>query len=357
MDLDELRKRIDALDADLVRLLNERTRIVLDIGHVKKNQGEEVYVPAREKAVLDRVSSLNQGPLPKDALQAIYREIMSASLALEHGVNIAYLGPPATFTHQAARQRFGGSVRYAPCETIGEVFGAVEKRATDYGVVPIENSTDGAVTHTLDEFVDTALKICAEIYLPISHNLLAMVPRERIRRLYSKPEVFGQCRRWLHENLPGVELISSSSTARASEQAAKEPETGALASALAGELYGLNILDRDIQDLGGNTTRFLVISKNYGKPTGNDKTSLLFAVKHKVGALYDALSAFKKYGINMTKIESRPSKTKAWEYFFFVDIEGHAEDEHVQKALGELEEHCSLMTVLGAYPKASERDQ
>ncbi len=357
MNLDELRKRIDALDGDLVRLLNERTRIVLEIGQVKKSQGEEVYVPAREKTVLERVASLNEGPLPKDAMQAIYREIMSASLALEHHVVIAYLGPPATFTHQAARQRFGGSVEYSPCETIGEVFDAVEKRTSGYGVVPIENSTDGAVTHTLDEFVETPLKICAEIYLPISHSLMAAVPREQIKRLYSKPEVFGQCRRWLYENMPGVELISASSTARAAEMAAKEPDAGALASALAAELYGLQVLAQDVQDLGGNTTRFLVISKGYGKPTGHDKTSLLFAVKHKVGALYDALSAFRKYGINMTKIESRPSKTKAWEYYFFVDVEGHADDEHVQKSLAELEEHCTLMTVLGAYPKASERDQ
>jgi chorismate mutase / prephenate dehydratase len=357
MNLDDLRKRIDALDADLVRRLNERTEIVLEIGRLKKSQGEEVYVPAREKAVLERVASLNEGPLPKDAVQSIYREIMSASLALEHDIAIAYLGPPATFTHQAARQRFGGSVRYAPAETIGEVFSAVEKRTADYGVVPIENSTDGAVTHTLDQFTETPLKICAEIYLPISHSLLAAVPRERIRRLYSKPEVFGQCRRWLHENMPGVELISSSSTARAAETASKEPDAGALASALAAELYGLQVLAQDVQDLGGNTTRFLVISKGYGKPTGHDKTSLLFAVKHKVGALYDALSAFRKYGINMTKIESRPSKAKAWEYYFFVDVEGHADDEHVQKSLSELEEHCTLMTVLGAYPKASERDQ
>lgn len=356
MNLDDLRKKIDSMDAELVRLLNERTGIVLEIGKLKRSQGEEVYVPAREKEVLDRVSKLNEGPLKADSVQAIYREIMSASLALERNVVIAYLGPSATFTHQAARSRFGGSVQYMDCETIGDVFGAVEKKRADYGVVPIENSTDGAVTHTYDQFTDTTLKICAEIYLPISHTLMAKVPREQIRRIYSKPEVFGQCRHWLHENMPGVSLVPVSSTARGAEMAAREPECGALASTLAAELNGLNILARDVQDLGGNTTRFLVIAKSFGKPTGNDKTSVFFAVKHKVGALYDALSAFKKYKINMTKIESRPSKTKAWEYYFFVDLEGHAEDEHLQKSLADLGEHCTLMTVLGSYPRAAEAD-
>ena len=356
MNLDDLRKKIDVMDSDLVRLLNERTEIVLEIGKVKRSKGEEVYVPAREKEVLERVSKLNEGPLKADSVQAIYREIMSASLALERNVVIAYLGPCATFTHQAARSRFGGSVRYMDCETISDVFSAVEKKRADYGVVPIENSTDGAVTHTLDQFTDTSLKIYAEIYLPISHTLMANIPREQVKRIYSKPEVFGQCRHWLHENMPGVSLVPVSSTARGAEMASREPECAALASTLAAELYGLNVLDRDVQDLGGNTTRFLVIAKSFGKPTGNDKTSVFFAVKHKVGALYDALSAFKKYSINMTKIESRPSKTKAWEYYFFVDVEGHAEDEHVQKSLADLAEHCTLMTVLGSYPKSAEAE-
>lgn len=356
MNLDDLRKKIDVMDADLVRLLNERTQIALEIGKVKRSQGEEVYVPAREKEVLERVSKLNEGPLKTDSVQSIYREIMSASLALERSVVVAYLGPRATFTHQAARSRFGGSVQYMDCETISDVFCAVEKKRADYGVVPIENSTDGAVTHTLDQFTDTSLKICAEIYLPISHSLMANIPREQIERIYSKPEVFGQCRHWLHENMPGVSLVPVSSTARGTEMASREPGCAALASTLAAELYGMNILDQDVQDLGGNTTRFLVIAKSFGKPTGNDKTSVFFAVKHKVGALYDALSAFKKYNINMSKIESRPSKSKAWEYYFFVDVEGHAEDEHVQKSLADLGEHCTLMTVLGSYPKAAEAD-
>ena len=356
MNLDELRKRVDALDEELMRLLNERTRVVLDIGKLKDKAGGEVYAPAREREVLDRLQSCNKGPLPAESMEAIYREIMSAAIALQRGVVVAYLGPQATFTHQAARRQFGSSVRYEPAETISDVFELVEKKAAEYGVVPIENSTDGAVTHTLDEFTGTSLKICAEIYLPISHHVMAAVPREKIRRLYSKPEVFGQSRRWLHENMQGVDLVSVSSTARGAEMAAGEPDSGAIASALAAELYGLNILAENIQDLGGNTTRFLVIGRGYGPPTGCDKTSLFFSVKHRVGALYDSLSTFKKHDINMTKIESRPSKAKAWEYCFFVDVEGHAEDPHVRQALEEMSEHCTLMTILGSYPRARDRD-
>ena len=353
MKIDGLRKKVDALDRRIVGLLNDRTRLALQIGGLKKKSGAEIYDPAREQAVFQRLRNVNSGPLPPAALQAIYREIMSASLALEHPVVVAYLGPQATFTHEAACSRFGASVAYLPGETITDVFAAVQKRSALYGVVPIENSIEGAVTHTLDQFTDTALRICAEIYLPISLHLMAPSGCRPIRRLYSKSEVFGQCRRWLHTHLPGVELIPVSSTARAAEMAARERGAGALAGVLAAELNGLRFLARDVQDLGGNTTRFLVIGQHYGPPTGRDKTSVFFAVKHKVGALYGALEAFKKARINMTKIESRPSRSKAWEYYFFVDVEGHADDARVQRALDEMGEHCTLLTVLGSYPRAA----
>ena len=356
MSLENLRNKVDALDKNIVRLLNDRTKVVVQIGKLKKRKGEEIYVPGREKMVFDRVASLNAGPLPDESLQAIYREIMSASLTLEHPFKIAYLGPQATFTHEAARSRFGTSVDYVSCETITDVFALVQKRGALYGVVPIENSTEGAVTHTLDQFVETPLKICAEIYLPISLHLMAKGERKQIKRIYSKAEVFGQCRRWLHTHMPGVDTIAVSSTARAAEMAAREPDSGALAGALAVDLYGLKLLARDVQDLGGNVTRFLVIGKQFGKPTGDDKTSLYFAVRHKVGALHDALSTLKQNNVNMTKIESRPSRAKAWEYYFFVDVEGHAADPHLQKALTEMGEHCTLLTVLGSYPKAKGRE-
>ena len=349
MNSEELGKKIEALDRELVRLLNERTQVALEFDKSRKDS----LVPAVDQVRVDGLIQESRGPLPEKAIRSIYREIDSAAHGLGRRVCIAYLGPEATFTHQAARAHFGGSVEYQACETIGEVFTAVQKQTADFGVVPIENSTDGAVTHTLDEFTETALKICAEIYLPISHCLMANIPRENFKRLCSKPEVLRQCRRWLHENMPGIELVSASSTARAAEMVANEKDSGALASTLAAELYGLTILEQDVQDMGGNTTRFLVIGKEFGKPTKKDKTSILFTVKHKVGALYDALSVFKLYNINMTKIESRPSRAKAWEYCFFVDFEGHVEAVNIQKALEELSENCTFMTILGSYPKAS----
>jgi len=353
MKIEQLRHKVDAVDQRIVALLNRRTRLALQIGRLKQQTGDEIYAPARERTVLRRLAVLNRGPLTPAALRAIYREIMSASLALEHPLVIAYLGPPATFTHEAACSRFGASVNYLPCETICDVFTAVQKRAALYGVVPIENSIEGAVTHTLDQFTDTALRICAEIYLPIALHLMAPIALPRIRRVYSKSEVFGQCRRWLHAHLPGVDLVPVSSTARAAEMAARERGAGALAGALAAELNGLRLLARDVQDFSGNTTRFLVIGAQYGRPTGQDKTSVFFAVKHKVGALYGALEAFKRARINMTKIESRPSKSKAWEYYFFVDVDGHADDPHLQRALADMAEHCTLLTVLGSYPRAA----
>ncbi|AKJ64274.1 prephenate dehydratase [Kiritimatiella glycovorans] len=350
MTLDQWRGKIDAIDAELVRLLNERTRIALEIGKLKKEAGAEIYVPSRERAVLQRLEELNGGPLPAESLRAIYREIMSASLALERDLKIAYLGPRATFTHEAARSRFGGSVEYVSCSTIGDVFSDVENRNVDYGVVPIENSTEGAVTHTLDRFVDTTVRICAEIFLPISLNLLSRAGRESIARVYSKEEAFGQCRRWLNENLPGVEQIPVGSTASAAERAAREEDSAAIAGWLASDLYGISVLERNIQDVSGNVTRFLVLGRSFSAPTGKDKTSILFSVKHKAGALYDALSVFSGSGVNMTRIESRPNRTKAWEYNFFVDFEGHAEDEEAKRTLEKLSEHCLMLRVLGSYP-------
>lgn len=352
MSLDEVRIKIDRVDEKLVKLLNERTRYALEIGKLKRKDGKSIYVPAREKQVLSRVSKLSQGPLGEKSIRAIYREIMSAALALEKNLRVAYMGPPSTFSHQAARSRFGGSVDYLSCETISDVFDAVEKQMADYGVVPVENSTEGAVTYTLDRMTETSVKICAELYLPVSQNLLSRVPRGSIKKLYSHPQVLGQCRQWLQREMAGVDLIPVASTARAAELAAREEGAAALASSLAAEIYGLSILESDVQDMSGNTTRFLVIGHSQNQPTGDDKTSLLIAVQHKAGTLYGALESFKKFGLNLTKIESRPSRGKRWEYFFFVDVEGHAEDKQVNKALTDLGKHCSLLTVLGSYPKA-----
>lgn len=353
--LNKLRDGIDDLDQKIVALLNQRARIALKIGSLKNKNAGEPYVPAREQAVLRRIGKLGGGPLNAVALRAIYREIMSASLVLEGRVRVAYLGPPATFTHQAARLRFGSQVDYAPCETISDIFESVQKGQSNYGVVPIENSTEGAVTPTLDELMRTSLKICAEIYLPVAHHLMARGARGAIRRIVTHPQVFGQCRNWLRANMCGVEHIPAGSTARAAELAAADRHTAAIAGALAAELYGLKVLSSDIQDLSGNATRFLVIARSFGPPSGDDKTSLIFAIKHKVGALYHALQSFRKYKLNMTRIESRPNKQKAWEYLFFVDIEGHVGRLPVAQALRDLRKHCLLMTVLGSYPRAPEQ--
>ncbi len=351
MSLEKLRKQIDVLDEKLIALLNERVSVALEIGKTKKKKGGEIYVPSREKAVFARIAELNDGPLPKKAVRAIYREIMSAALALESGLKIAYLGPPATFTHQAAHSKFGASVDYHSVGSIADVFNAVESSTTDYGVVPVENSIEGAVTHTFDQFTNTSLKICAEIYLPISLYLLASVPREKITHVHSKQEAIGQCRRWLAEHLSKVNFSAVNSTAQAAEMASKG-DTAAIASALAADLYGLHVVAENIQDVTGNTTRFLIIGKKYSELSGDDKTSIYFGIKDEVGALHDALDTLKSGGINMTKIESRPSKNRAWNYYFFVDFEGHANDSNVQTALEELKRHCAILNVLGSYPKA-----
>jgi chorismate mutase / prephenate dehydratase len=346
------RKAIDRCDQQLIRLLNERTKHVLAIGEMKLKAGEEIYAPHRERAVLTRICRLNHGPIMDEGLQAIYREIMSSALSLEKSLTIAYLGPEATFTHQAAIQRFGASLRYSAQKTIPDVFTEVSKKRADYGVVPVENSTEGVVTHTLDMFVDSDLKIVAQIVLPVRHCLLSHCRRAQIKTLFAHPQSLGQCRDWVRTNLPRVEIIETSSNARSAELAAAKKNSAAIAGVLAAEKYRIPVLEYDIQDNVANATRFLVLGRQCGPPTGKDRTSIMFSVTDRVGALHRALAPFRRYRINMTKIESRPSKRKAWEYFFFVDCDGHAEDKKVAKALAMLGEDCSYVKVLGSYPKA-----
>jgi chorismate mutase/prephenate dehydratase len=277
---------------------------------------------------------------------------MSSALSLEKSMTIAYLGPEATFTHQAAIRRFGSSLRYASQKTIADVFSEVTKNRADYGVVPVENSTEGVVTHTLDMFVESDLKIVAQIVLPIQHCLMSTARRDDIQRLYAHPQSFAQCRGWVQTHLPNVEIIETSSNARSAELAAKQPHSAAIAGVIAAERYGLHILESDIQDNSANATRFLVLGRQCSPPTGKDRTSLMLSITHEVGALYQALAAFRRFKLNMTKIESRPSKRKAWEYYFFVDCEGHKEDRKVAKAIAELERQCNFVKVLGSYPNS-----
>ncbi|MDE3066056.1 MAG: prephenate dehydratase [Verrucomicrobiota bacterium] len=352
MNIAEHRKAIDRLDGQIVRLLNERTRHVLAIGNIKLAAGEEIYAPHRERSVLERICKLNAGPMTSEQLRAVYREIMSSALALEKTMTIAYLGPEATFTHQAAIRKFGASLRYASQKTIADVFTEVSKGRADYGVVPVENSTEGVVTHTLDMFVDSDLKIVSQIVLPVQQCLLSNTPRPKILKLYAHPQSLAQCRGWIQNHLPRAEIIETSSNARSAELAARERDAAAVAGVLAAEKYGLEILEQDIQDNAANATRFLVLGRQCSPPTGDDRTSLMISVHDKVGALHEAIAAFRRYRINMTKIESRPSKRKAWEYFFFIDCQGHARDAKVARAIQLLGAHCNFVKVLGSYPNA-----
>ena len=304
MSISQHRQAIDKLDAQIVGLLNERTKHVLEIGALKLKAGEEIYAPHREQAVFDRLCDINTGPITNDSLRAIYREIMSSALSLEKTMTIAYLGPEATFTHQAAILRFGSSLNYAPQKTISEVFNDVAKGRADYGVVPVENSTEGIVTHTLDMFADSDLKIVAQIILPISHCLVSRTPRAKIKRLYVHPQTLAQCRAWVQKNYPQAELIETSSNARSAELAAKDKTAAALAGVLAAEKYGLPILDHDIQDNAANATRFLVLGRQCSPPTGRDRTSLMLSIRDQVGALHQALAPFRRYRLNMTDRKS-----------------------------------------------------
>jgi chorismate mutase/prephenate dehydratase len=351
MQIKSKRNKIDSLDRKIIDLLNKRARLSKNIGLIKIKLNKSIYSPDREKEIISNIKKLNKGPLANESLNSIYREIMSSSFALEKPLTIAYLGPRASFTHLASLHKFGSSVSYNACESITEVFLDVERDSSDYGVVPIENSIEGAVSHTLDMFMDSDLKICAEIIQDISHNLLGNCGIEKIKRIYSNPQVFGQCRIWLQVNLPKVELIEVSSTTKAAQIASKTKNSACIASVLAASVYGLRIIAKEIEDSPHNITRFLVIAKDDVPPTKDDKTSIMFSIKDKIGALHNMLYPFKKYNINLTKIESRPSKKKAWDYYFYVDLSGHRSNLKVKNAIKELDEKCKFLKVLGSYPR------
>ena len=350
------RKEIDRLDDDILRLLNERSKNVIEIGKLKRQSDADAHLhtPRREAEIVDRLMRQNAGPFPNDAIRSVYREIMSASLSLEGPQKVAYLGPRATFTHLAAVQKFGASAQYVAVNGIKDVFDEVERGRANFGVVPIENSTEGVVNHTLDMFIDSSLLIYGEVQQEVSHHLLSQADKiDQITKLYSHPHAIAQCRNWLETNLPNVPVVEAASTARAAELSADDPSAAAIASELAAQLYGLKVLKARIEDNINNFTRFLVLSQKPPERTGRDKTSVMISVKDRVGALYDLLRPFASHGINMTKIESRPSRRKAWEYIFFVDLEGHLQEDRVRKALEELKARCLFLKILGSYPQHS----
>ncbi len=354
MSLEELRNRIDELDSELVKLLNERARVVVEIGKLKSKTGGPIYAPDREKEILERIARANEGPLPDKCMVAIWRELMSGSFVLERPLRIGYLGPGGSFSHTAAMLKFGQSVEYEPLADIRSIFDEVSKGHCDLGLVPIENTTGGGVIETLDALIDSDVKVCSEVLMTIHHNLLANCLLEEIEKIYSKPEVFAQCRNWLSATFKEAKTIPVASTAKAAQMAADESGAAAIGSRVAAEVYGLKVVCENIEDIANNITRFFVVAREDAKPTGEDKTAILFSTAHKAGALADVLEVFKKYGINLTNIESRPSKKRQWEYYFFVDFVGHRTDEQIQKGLEDARKHCLQLSILGSFPRATE---
>ncbi len=353
--LAEIRRKIDALDARLVKLISARATIAQHVGKIKN--GALVYRPEREAQVLRRVAELNKGPMPAAGLRRIYIEIMSACRALEAMMAVAYLGPQGTYSQEAAIRHFGGSIEMRSCNTIDDVFKQVETGAAGYGVAPVENSTEGAIGRTLDLLLTTPAKVCGEIMLPVRQCLMSRAKtRASIKKVYSHTQSLAQCQHWLARNLPGAELIAVVSNAEAALLAARDSKSAAIASKTAAELYKLNLLARNIQDESRNTTRFLVLSREDVAPTGHDKTSLILSTRNVPGAIHDLLSPLAKNGVSMTRLESRPARparTGLWEYVFYIDIEGHARDDRVARALTAIERKASFVKNLGSYPSAA----
>jgi chorismate mutase/prephenate dehydratase len=353
-DLREIRNRIDEIDARIQELVTARARCALEVAAIKRARGDDsFYRPEREAQVLQTVLGRNAGPLPNEVLLRLFREIMSACLALQKPMSIAYLGPEGTFTEAAVFKHFGHSVTTRPLAAIDEVFREVEAGSADFGVVPIENSSEGAIDHTLDMFISSPLKICSEVELRIHHNLMGRVDSlEGVRKVFAHQMALAQCREWLDAHLAGIPREAMSSNAEAARRAQTDTEAAAIGGIHAAELYGHKILARNIEDEPDNTTRFLVIGRNIPEPSGKDKTSLLVSTANRPGSLYRLLAPLAEHGISMSRIESRPSRRGMWDYVFFIDIAGHCRDAKVAQALAALEQEAAMLKVLGSYPES-----
>jgi len=355
VSLDDLRDTIDSLDQQILDLLVERARKAKQVGDFKADGDQTVYVPEREAQVLRGLLDSDLGPLDGRTVAAVFREIISACRGVESQLRISFLGPEHTFTHVAARKRFGSACTFVPAPSIPDVFRSVESGQTDFGVVPIQNSTEGTVGPTLDAFLDTSLRACAELYVPIHHYLMGCGALEDLREVHSHPQVLAQCRNWLRENLPGVALVPTSSSSAAAAAVAEDCSRGAIAPEPAAEANGLAVLASHIEDLPNNRTRFFVIGDLDTSPTGMDKTSIVFSTPHRAGALHQALGLLARHGLNLTMIQSRPAGGgQLWEYVFFVDFTGHADQSPQTEAIAELRDYCALLKVLGSYPEESE---
>ncbi|MDG2030062.1 MAG: prephenate dehydratase [Phycisphaerales bacterium] len=353
LDLGALRNQIDEIDDRLVKALADRARVVVEVGRAKRGDGTPIYAPDREKRVLERVLEKHDGPLSNRTIEAIYRELMSGSFSLELPLRIGYLGPPGSFSHGAAVSYFGSSVELVELALIEQVFEEVATRRAQYGLVPYENSIGGSVIDTLDAFRDSDVTVYAEALVEVNQSLLANCPPSEIVRIYSKPDAFNQCRRWLAQRFPNAELVPRASTSRAVIDASKEQGSAAVGSPFAGELYGMNVFCERISDNPNNITRFLVLSREAARVTGEDKTSLMFTTTDKPGALVDVLNEFRSAGVNLSHIEKRPSGRENWEYTFFVDAIGHFDEPAMQKAIEGARVHCVSLKILGSYPRAS----
>lgn len=355
INLEALRQRIDQLDGDIVRLISERASCAQQVAHVKLAEDENAifYRPEREAQVLRRIMALNEGPLDAEEMARLFREIMSACLALEKPIKVAYLGPEGTFTQQAALKHFGDSAVSLPMAAIDEVFREVEAGAVNYGVVPVENSTEGVVNHTLDTFIDSSIRICGEVVLRIHHHLLVSenTRRDKITRIYSHPQSFGQCRKWLDAHFPHAERVPVSSNAEAAKLVKTEWHSAAIAGDMAAKLYGLAHIAEKIEDRPDNSTRFLIIGSDDVPMCGEDKTSVVVAMRNQPGALHDLLEPFHRHGIDLTRIETRPSRTGVWNYVFFIDFKGHRDEPGVAAVLEEVSQQALELRVLGSYPQ------
>ena len=352
--VDALRKKIDQVDEKIVRLLNDRASLAQKIGHHKRLTNQEIYVPGREQEILRRVSEINRGPLAAPAVQSVFQEVIAACRSLEAPLKVAFFGAEASYSHLAARRKFGANAELLPTASIAEVFQDVARGRVSFGVVPIENSTEGVVAYTLDLLVDSRLQICAESFLAIHHNLLSRGGRsEEIKKIVSHPQALAQCRGWLGRHFPKAELEEVPSTSHAASTAAQNGSIAAVSSSLAAEIYDLKIIAANIEDQSHNITRFLVIGDQEAKPSRRDKTSLAFSVKDEPGILHRMLRPFASRRINLCKIESRPIKNKPWEYMFFLDLNGHRSEPRVKSALGQLERHCVFFKILGSYPSGA----
>ena len=357
--LDQLRINIDEIDRKLIHLINERAKQVVEVGRLKRGSGIPIYAPHREAAVLKKVMQLNEGPIQNRTIEAVYRELMSGSFALEQPLRIGYLGPVGTYSHLAATRQFGSSVEFENLRAIEGVFEEVARGHVDYGLVPIENSTGGGITETLDAFMlyHDKLNIYGEVQLEVHFSLLANCKPDQVKRIYSKSEALMQCRNWLITQYPKAEQIPAESTAAAAQRAKadneKDPDIGAAAigSVLAGEIYGLHPLFERIEDRTSNVTRFLILSKSETEVSGDDKTSIMFTTDDRPGSLVDVLNVFKRSGVNLSHIDKRPSQAVNWDYTFFVDATGHKKDSKFAEVVGEARAHCKILTVLGSFPR------